>query len=218
MKTIMHVILWGSLALHVVCFITQILTNYARRSVKGLSRIMVLANFAAYLLAVLYAFLLRQPTAFKVMFIAGVLVSATLIGQCILYDKKKKRRQRLEWRMFLICLTVSVTAVWGHWEPLFVGNIAGWATTLLWFGFQIPQLWYFHTHHTVKGFNPLGTILLLAGSIGEIFASLVLGLPPQTLWNGVRGMVFSILFLYEFAQYDRSWGALVDKLLHEGHR
>jgi hypothetical protein len=167
---------------------------------------MVLINFVAYAAATLYVYLLNQPLAPKVMFPIGTTVAAVMALQCIAYDKRRSRRHLFLGRLLLATGALVFAATIGLYYPYATGAFLGWMAAMLWFGYQIPQVLDFHRRQCVKGYSMATNLLLMVGSTAETIAAIGLGLPPQTLCNGVRSIVFGFIFVYQFSlHHDEPW-------------
>ncbi len=198
-----HGILWLVHILYVGCFVPQVFTNFSRRSTDGLSPVTIFIYFCGYIVETLYVHLLHMPLAYRVMIPLGGVIAGTLVLQRFWYLKE----ERFRFRLLLIYATVIAVSllltIIGMNHPAVVGHACGWIGMFLWTIYQLPQTIKVFRDKSVEGFN-FGYVLLAGtGSFLELIASLVVGLPLQTVLNGVRGTVFTLIFLYQFNKYKK---------------
>jgi len=198
-----HGVLWLAHILFVVCFIPQVFTNFNRRSTDGLSPVTIFIYFCGYLIETLYVHFLQMPLAYRVMIPFGGMVAGTMVMQRFWYLKEEQLRYRLLLSYAATIAVAFMLTVVGMNYPAFVGHICGWVGMLLWTVYQLPQTIKVFREKSVDGFN-FGFVLLAGtGSLLEFIASLVRGLPLQTVLNGVRGTAYMGVFLYQFYLYGK---------------
>lgn len=203
---VMRILLWFAYALYVACFVPQVMTNHRVKSTKGLSNTTICIYFFGYLIEILYAFLLGLPLALRVMIPLGAGVAGTLVGQRIYYETNKWHRLRaIVLYVSLSCFAVAM-ALWGISQPLLVGHLCGWIGSMCWFIYQLPQFYKVYKTKSVEGFNYALIIIASIGAVIEIAAAVIIPLPPQALFNGMRGLLGALLFTYQFNLYHKgSW-------------
>lgn len=201
LPSIMRGMLWVAYVLYVVCFIPQVFTNVARQSTDGLSKATVFIYFYGYVIEILYVYFLDLPMALKVMVPMGALVATILVIQQFYYESFSNRRWHMVGQYIIALASIALLVGIGQTQPVFIGNLAGWIGSVMWLTYQIPQVYKIHTTRSVQGFNFLFIIIATTGAIIEVAAAIAIPLPPQGLFNGVRGFMFCMVFIYQFSQY-----------------
>jgi len=197
----MEILLWVAHIFYVSCFIPQLFTNYWRKSTDGVSSTTIFIYFTGYFIEILYVYYLHLPLPFRAMIPLGACVAFILALQRIYYDARGFKLLKLIALYSSIVIFVCIGGLIGRWYPLVVGHIAGWLGTCMWLVYQIPQVWKVQKTESVRGFNFLFVLISGSGAIIEIVSAVVLKLPYQTLFNGLRGFTFTIIFAYQFWKY-----------------
>jgi len=203
---------WTTNILYFICLIPQVRTNIQMRSAKGLSKTMVYLYFTAYLFKTVYAYLLNLPLAYRVVVPATLVMITTLVAQLFVYEEDPREAKRL----FLKYATTVLLAgmVWwfkmeialsffGNGYLLNSGNFAGWVYVIAISTYQLPQIYKIWQEQSTQGFNFMFVTLHEIGAAIEISSYFLLGLPLQTLLNGLRGVITYGVYLYLFLRYSK---------------
>ncbi len=201
---------WTTNVLYFICLIPQVLTNIKMGSAKGLSKTMVYLYFTAYLFKTVYAYLLNLPLAYRVVVPATLLMISSLVAQLFMYEKDPQELKKL-FSKYAITLLVAflvwwfkievILSIFGHPYMLNSGNLAGWIYVCAISTYQLPQIYKVWREQSTKGFNFMFVTLHELGAAIEIASYFLLGLPLQTLFNGLRGVITYIVYLYLFVRY-----------------
>lgn len=192
---IFHGCLWLSYILYLACFVPQIITNYKLKSTAGVSNTTIFVHFTGYFIEIWYAFYCNLPLELKILIPAGAVVALALAVQRFKYATDRK-----EWS-YLFILYGAITLLWmalgigGVWFPCEVGTLCGWIGAAMWTWYQLPQVRKMYTQRHSYGFNPWVIAMMLVAGIGEAAAGFGLSLPLQTKYNGVRGVIFSLILM-----------------------
>lgn len=197
----MRGMLWVAYILYVGCFIPQIYTNYKRRSTSGISNVTIFLYFFGYLVEVPYAFFLNLPLSCKIMLPFGALVAFILALQRVYYERSRlSKRRALTWYGGTVFTVLAIAGI-GIEYPFYIGHMCGWMGSTVWLIYQVPQVIKVFARKSVEGFNPLLILIGVSAALIEIAAALIIPLPVQALFNGIRGLVLAIIFTFQFLLY-----------------
>lgn len=192
--------MWVAHIFYFSCFIPQIITNYRNKSGTGVSELFLLGYLNAYFFVVVYIFCMNLPLVYKIMAPLQGLAAFVLILQRLYYDKHPKRKQVLA--LYGTNLAgFAVMLPYAYANPLPVGWLFGWINFVLFALNQLPQVVKIHRQKSVTGFNLLFVIFNGCAALFETVAAYIAQLPIQTILSGVRGIIYSIIFCWQFMKY-----------------
>lgn len=205
-SSIMRGVIWVSYTLYALTLVPQVVTNFMHRSTRGISSATIFIYFSACLADSLYVTLLGLPLALRISApIAGV-VGTILAGQRLYYEPDPRERGRAA---ALYGATIGIVATLlfiSRWYPWHVGNLAGWIGVVLWLICQLPQLYRIQQTRSVKGFNFMCVVLSILGDSITLIGAIAIPLPRQTLFNSLRGLAVSAIYICQFARFHpRPW-------------
>jgi uncharacterized protein with PQ loop repeat len=177
--------------------IPQVIMNVKMHSTSGLSSITLWGYFTAYTASSLYAFCLNLPLAYKVIDPICLLTVIFMIGQQILYEKKLDLAW--EYAITILCTIVSIPLAISN--PIYIGNLFGWASTIIWMTYQIPQMLKIHSEKSVVGLSFALIALVGIGNFLEMLTSFALQFPIQSTITTIRGTFFSIILVMQYFIY-----------------
>lgn len=197
------------MSLYTLCFLPQIIENYRVKSGTGLSDYFLLAYLNTYITLNYYVFCLNLPIAYKIACPAQGIATLILISQRLYYNHSNNQ-DKLSGPKFsdsrfygLIYITnllgslifIPVAIVY----PNHAGHIFGWISFILILLNQMPQVFRVIATKSVAGFSYMFVLITAFAAGIELYTSLALGLPMQTVLSAARGLVyfaiFSVLFL-----------------------
>ena len=203
---------WATNILYFICLIPQVQTNIQMRSAKGLSKTMVHLYFTAYLFKTVYVHLLNLPLAYRVIVPGTLLMISTLVLQLLMYEEDAQEANRLYSTyaitilaaLMVWCFKISIAlSFFGNPYLLNSGNLAGWVYICSISTYQLPQIYKIWQAKSTQGFNFTFVTLHEIGAAIEIASYFLLGLPLQTLLNGLRGVITYIVFIFLFLRYGK---------------
>lgn len=182
-------------------FIPQILLNFKLKSTKGLSDLTLLCFFNGYITYTYYVLCLSLPLAFKIMSPLSLVLVLVMVFQRFIYEDGYKKDKKLLTLFVVNGLLALLLAPYAFTKTLLVGGITGWVATMIWFVLAFPQMFKVHLKKSVVGFSFLLVSLVGFGDIVQVVIALVMGLPVQSLINGLRGILIFSIFCVQFWLY-----------------
>jgi uncharacterized protein with PQ loop repeat len=198
--TLLQVSLWVAQFFYFACFIPQIITNFRAKSGAGVSDLLLVLYFNAYLFLLFYIYGLNLPIAYRVMVPLQTLATIVLVAQRIYYQtgtaaKKLLLLYSVNTVLFLFFIPVALR------NPIAIGIPFGWASFCSGLISQAPQVVKIHYQKSVAGFS-FGFVFLVAVAAAIEFAAAILApLPLPTLFSALRGMVMMGIMSLQFVWY-----------------
>ena len=200
---IAHLVIWASHILFWVAMLPQVRLNYKLKSTGGLSDLMLIGYFNAYIAYMIYTFCLGLPLAYKVMVTLCWLTVIVMVFQRFYYGKRCKADKSLlrvyGANVLGACTFIPVAIKY----PLTVGHAAGWVMVAIWAVYQIPQILKIYRSKSVWGYSFWLPSLIGIGDLIEGIAAIVLGLPLQTIMSDFRGFAVYLIFCVQFWLYSQ---------------
>ena len=208
---IANVIIWIVHIISVVSILSQVFLNYKVKSTTGLSNTYISIYLSGYIVHLFYVFCLDLPTAYKVM--APLLFSLVFIiaFQRFFYNKHKVARCsiRLYCVNFFIIFFLIVLAIN---FPNKIGHLAGWISVAIWTIYQLPQVFKIYSKKSIVGFSFAFVFLSGFQNLLELIAGLSLGIPLQSVFSALRGLIFFVIFCFQFWIYAKESKQTAQKL------
>ena len=209
-----QILVWLAMLLYTLGFLPQIIENYRIKSGTGLSDYFLLAYLNTYITLIYYVFCLNLPVAYKIACPAQGIATVILIAQRLYYNQSQDSgnppSSRFSGSRFygliyganllgsLIFIPVAIM------YPTHTGQVFGWISFILILLNQMPQVFRVISTKSVAGFSYL-FILIMAFAAGiELYTSLVLGLPMQTILSAARGLIYFAIFSVLFLLFKKS--------------
>lgn len=191
--------LWGVQIFYASSFIPQIITNYKRKSSDKISAIMLFCVLNAVGCAILYAYLLALPLAFKIILPLQAILILILILQKFHYDERPNNRA---WHILGFNLIgFFIAAFLSLFDRVTMGAFFGWISFALSIFTQVPQIIKFYHKKSTEGFNILFILFVLIAALLELNAAFFIHLPPQTIFGAVKGILFALVILGQVYYY-----------------
>ena len=199
-SVILGLMLIATRALSLFGIIPQIILNYKSKSIDGLSKIFLFIYLIGYSISLLYVYGLNLPIIYKIATPVSFLLVLILVFQRFLYSKNKIRLHSVfaYSAFFLLFFLLIILTVY---FPKKIGNLAGWVSFIIWFVYLLPQMFRIYLKKSVEGFSFLFVFSGVIASSLELIVVLVLGLPIQSIFINVRGIVFFSIFCLQFWMY-----------------
>ena len=198
--TFFDITIWAIKILFWAGLLPQLFLNYKQHSTRGMSGVMLWGYFNGYLTATFYVFCINLPLAYKFMIPVSLLTVSVMVVQRFIYDKDFGQLRYYVASVFLS--SIGLLFMFSH--TTLVGNLFGWASVLIWAGYQLPQIYKIYFEKTVVGF-----IFLLVSAIGianliETGIAAGYGLPTQSVLSGLRGGLIYAVFCSQFLLYRKN--------------
>lgn len=200
MQFFAHGAIWLAQFFYIISYIPQIIKNFMRGTVKGLSDLLILGYLNGYLAFFYYLICLGLPFAYKVMSIAQFVIFLIIVYQRINYDATDSAKgfaTLFAINMFIALLLIPLATMY----PRLIGGVGGWVGVALFSGSQIFQASKVYFEKSVIGFSFYFIIFATLGGIFELFAAFVLLLPLQTQFALCRALVMYTVFFVQFWMY-----------------
>ena len=199
-NVIIILMLIAARAISLFGIISQIILNYKFKSIDGLSKIFLFIYLIGYSINLLYVYGLNLPIIYKIVAPASFLLVLILVFQRFLYSKQKIRLHSVfvYSAFFLLFFLLIILAVY---FPKKIGNLAGWVSFIIWSVYLFPQMVRIYLKKSVEGFSFLFVFLGIIANSLELIVVLVLGLPIQSIFITVRGIVFCSILCLQFWMY-----------------
>jgi uncharacterized protein with PQ loop repeat len=188
---------------HVVAAIgilPQILLNYKIKSTAGLSNTYISIYISGYIFHLFYIFCLDLPIAYKIMNPLLFSLVLVLALQRIIYNKNKAKHHPVKlycMNFFIIFFLIALAINF----PAKIGHLAGWISLTIWTVYQLPQVFKIYSKKSVVGFSFAAVSVGGFQNLLGFAAVLALGLPLQTIFTALRGIIFFAIFCFQFWIY-----------------
>ncbi|MCK4651209.1 PQ-loop repeat-containing protein [Candidatus Babeliales bacterium] len=199
---IANVALWVVHIIAVAGILPQIFLNYKVKSTYGLSNIYILIYLFGNVTQLFYVFCLDLPIAYKIMSPLSLLLVLALVIQCFIYNKQKFEccSIRLYSVNFFILFLLIVLAIN---FPHKIGHLAGWISLVVWIVYQLPQVYKIYSKKSVEGFSFVTILFMGFQNLLGLIAILALGIPLQSVFAALRGLIFVVIFCFQFWIYGK---------------
>ena len=178
----------------------QIFLNYKIKSTTGLSNTYMLIYLSAHTVQLFYIFCLDLPIAYKVMGPLSAFLVVILACQYFFYNKRKVTRRSIKLycvNFFVLFLFIVLAINF----PNKIGHLAGWISVIIWTIYQLPQVFKIYSEKTVEGFSFVGILCGGFQNLLGFIATLALGVPLQSVFTALRGLIFFAIFGFQFWIY-----------------
>ena len=194
MSTLLSMIVsWAINIIYILSLFPQLVTNYRRGSVAGMSPLMMWASWNGYALYAIYATGVDLPLAYKVCVPLWLICSTMLTIQKIYYTKG------YWWAQFYLANSALLGAVFVASQSMPVVNLwSGWCAVWLWSLYFIPQIYRNIQMKSVKGLSRSFVALTLTGAILEFCYGQIIGMPLPTRMNALREVVVVGVLFYKY--------------------
>lgn len=189
--------------LHIIAVIgisPQILLNYKTKSTAGLSNTYILIYLYGYFSHLFYVFYLDLPIAYKIMNPLLFSLVLVLAFQSLIYNKYKAKHHPVKLycvNFFMISLLIASAINF----PTKTGHLAGWISLIIWTVYQLPQVFKIYSKKSVAGFSFAAVSISGFQNFLGFGASLALGLPLQSIFSALRGIIIFAIFCFQFWIY-----------------
>ena len=192
---------WLPFTIYYFAGMPQILLNKHNNSTAGLSYRMVFFDYTGAMTTTIYTFLLVLPFACRVMEPLCMFNISILVAQCFYYCRDKQARSFLiaSYAALHVVTLGMLIAAW--WYPVPIGMAMGWISVIVQFFTQLPQVLKNRARRSVKGLSFLYISLIGFGGLLEMIISVVLKLPVQNLFNGLRAVGYYAVLCLQFKWY-----------------
>ena len=118
------------------------------------------------------------------------------------YNKHKVARHsiRLYCVNFFIIFVLIVLAID---FPNKIGHLAGWISVVIWTVYQLPQVFKIYSSKSVEGFSFAAVSCGGFENLLGFTAALALGVPLQSVFTALRGLIFFAIFCFQFWIYGK---------------
>ena len=192
--------IWIVHIISVAGILPQIFLNYKVKSTTGLSNTYITLYLSGYFIHLLYVFCLDLPIAYKIMAPLSSFLVAIIVFQCFLYKKHKTVRRpiRLYCVIFFIIFLLIALAIF---FPNKIGHLAGWISIVIWTIYQLPQVFKIYSKKSIAGFSFAAVSMTGFQNLLALMATLFLGVPLQSVFSALRGLIFFSIFCFQFWIY-----------------
>ncbi len=197
---IANIMIWIVHIISVAGILPQIFLNHKIKSTNGLSNTYILVYLSGYTVHLLYVFCLDLPIAYKIMAPLSALLVLIITFQRFFYNKRKAvhRPTRLYCVNFFIIFSLIVLVIN---FPNKIGHLAGWISFVIWTVYQLPQVLKIYSNKSVEGFSFAAVSLSGFQNLLGFIATLALGVPLQSVFTALRGLIFFSIFCFQFWIY-----------------
>ncbi|KKP25553.1 MAG: hypothetical protein UR14_C0005G0005 [candidate division TM6 bacterium GW2011_GWE2_31_21] len=186
---------------YLILFFFQIIYVFKKKSVEGISSLMFIFLFGAYLTFAYQTFLFNLPISYKILIPILLLEMLILLIQFFMFDQTRKK--------FFMNFFLSVGLINFALLPLvfylpgLVGTITGWFTILFGALAQIPQILKIYKDKSSDGLSNHFMHILGVASVLEFITSMALDLPLFLKINGARVLVVYLIFYTTFRYFKK---------------
>lgn len=181
----------------------QALKNFFRGSAGAVSHRMLFVAAIGSVSKLLYNFFLWLPFAYRCVRPFTLAALLVLVVQSYWYAETPQLKRRIAFAYTALASVTAGLILWGIWMPGFIGHGAGWVSCAALSVYQAPQVWKNYTRKSVEGLSFAYLTLLCVGATLEIVVALIMGLPIQSVLNGLRGIAYYTVFCYQFVYYSK---------------
>ncbi len=199
---IAYVTIWVIQIISIVSLAPQIFLNYKAKSTNGLSDFYLLSYLSAYTAHLYYVYCLDFPIVYKItvpilFFLVLILVFQRFF--CFQHKGVHYSTQLYCINFFIIFLLVVLAIR----SPYKIGHLAGWISVVIWTVYQLPQVYSIYSKKSVEGFSLSFVSLSSFANLLELIAIPYLGLPVQSVLVALRGLLFYVIFCFQFWMYGK---------------
>jgi len=187
---------------YIVAFIPQIFLNHRVKSTTGLSDLYLLGYLNGCIINLAYVYCLDFPIAYKVMVPVAFFLASGLIFQRFWYTRHQVCPKSIRLYGIDFAFLFFLIPLFFHY-PFEAGQIAGWALFVIWFTYQLPQIFKIYKDKSVVGFSFILVSVIGLGNLFELITSITLNLPLQTSLIAIRGLAIYAIFCIQFWIYGR---------------
>ncbi|MCK4651210.1 PQ-loop repeat-containing protein [Candidatus Babeliales bacterium] len=197
-----NAIIWVILIISIVSIVPQIFLNYKTKSANGLSDFYLISYISGYTVQLFYVYCLDFPIVYKIMVPISFFLVAILVFQRFFCFKYKIvcYSIRLYCANFFSIFLLVILAIR---FPYKIGHLAGWISFVIWTVYLLPQVYKIYSKKSVEGFSFTFVFLSVLGNLLELISILILGLPVQSILIALRGLIFFVLFCFQFWLYGK---------------
>lgn len=180
----------------------QIFLNYKVKSTTGLSNTYILIYLSGHIVQLFYVFCLDLPIAYKVMEPLSSLLVFILAFQCFFYNKHKVMHFSIKLYSVNFFVIFSLIVLAANF-PNKIGHLTGWISVIIWTIYQLPQVFKIYSKKSVEGFS---FAAISCGGFQNLLgfaATLSLGVPLQSVFTALRGLIFFAIFCFQFWIYGK---------------
>lgn len=184
-----------------LAYVPQIRIVHRLKSTSGISDFVILGSLCGFISGLYYVYGCNLPYQYKLF--APVYPAAVLylVSQRIKYNPLNLKRFT---RLFSFIMIVGIGLI-----PLFlaypknVGLAAGWASTIIWGVYLIPQVLKIYSSKSTEGFSFILVSCFALNALIEAVVAIHLNFPPVTLVNNARSLFIYLIFCVQFWLYNR---------------
>lgn len=199
---IVELLVWASLTFYTVCFFPQILKNYQEKSTRGLSNVMLLAYYVAYIPMLYYVFYCDLILPYKVVLPIEVAVMTLMIFQKFYYHGLWSDKLFLS-QFVGINLLMGLLYPLSRINPYSFGMACGWVACVFFAIYPIPQVVKLYRTKSVEGFSFGFVTVQACAFLCEGIAAVLKNLPLPTLFMIAKGFIFYGIFCWQFWLYKK---------------
>jgi hypothetical protein len=192
------VLLWIVNIAYCVSLLPQVFLNHKIKTTGGLSDLYLLGYFSGYFLNMFYVYILNFNFAYKAIAPFSFFIVTFMIFQRFFY----KDSFNIKFYIMNLLLLAAYVGVF-FLNPFKAGHLAGWLLVGIWSLYQIPQVITIFSRKSVEGFSLILVTLLGIGNIIELVMGVLLQFPMQSILIAFRGLVFFLIFGFQFWLYKK---------------
>ncbi|MGD1997429.1 MAG: PQ-loop repeat-containing protein [Candidatus Dependentiae bacterium] len=181
----------------------QALKNFFRGTAQAVSHPMLFIASVGSVARLLFVFFLWLPLAYRCVRPLTLAALFFLVFQSYWYTEDAPLRRRIIIAYTALASVTAALVLWGIWMPSLIGHGAGWVSFVAFSVHQVPQMWKNYRRKSVEGLSFAYLTLLCIGATLEIVIALIMGLPIQSVLNGLRGVAYYSVFCYQFVHYSK---------------
>jgi len=201
MQEIARALLWIPLTIYLLANIPQVVKNYKRKSLHGISLTMLVMFYTGVAFSLPYIYFLNLPLAYKVLIPIQAMFMITIAGQAYYYSHSNYQKNiilKLYGVSSFLALSLSCA---GFYYPYQAGSLAGWILAILLSTNQIPQIIKMWRSKKIGSYSLGHVSLSTSAALTELTIAFILGLPIQSILNTSRNLFFRFIQLYQFWRY-----------------
>lgn len=201
---------WGAVGTYFIAIVSQLWTNYRFKSTDGLSDFFIISYLLTYIFSVYYYFCLDLSLPYKILEPVSFGLVLVMIYQRLYYSSALHRKT-LYTPLALCTIIGAFFLVWSQVDIVAAGHCAGWLAFIFDTVTPIPQIYQISRTKSVEGLSFIFTSCIALANTAEFFASIVSELPPQTVFMGIKSIIFYIIFVFQFMLYKNNTYTLHDQ-------
>ena len=159
-----------------IVLLPQVMKNYWRRSVVGLSFLWALANFTASLVNLFFVFTVEVPLYMKISAVYMPILELTILTQFFIFHNQIFRRKLL---ILIVCLLLWGTIVELELTlPQSRGDLE-WIAIVLWCIESFPQIMLNMKRQSTDGQSTMSVLIALFGKTTDFLSNYGLSVPLE---------------------------------------